>query len=51
MLQQDLPVCHNIYVMHVVKSVGDHLLPMILDVKDKKKDGISAREDLQKNEH
>lgn len=34
--------------MHVVKNVGDHLLSTILDVKDKTKDGTSAREDLKR---
>ena len=34
--------------MHVVKNVGDHLLSTILDVKDKTKDGTSAREELKR---
>ena len=48
MLQQDLLVRHNIDVIHVVKNVGDHLLLTILDVRDKTKDGMSAREDLKR---
>ncbi|XP_058092152.1 uncharacterized protein LOC131238045 [Magnolia sinica] len=45
---KELPVRHNLDVMHVVKNVGDHLLSTILEVKDKTKDDISAREDLKK---
>ncbi|XP_058108119.1 uncharacterized protein LOC131251443 isoform X2 [Magnolia sinica] len=45
---KELPIRPNLDVMHVVKNVGDHLLSTILEVKDKSKDDISAREDLKK---
>ncbi|XP_058087532.1 uncharacterized protein LOC131234619 [Magnolia sinica] len=45
---KELPVRHNLDVMHVIKNVGDHLLLTILEVKDKAKDDISACEDLKK---
>lgn len=44
---QEMPVPHNLDVMHVEKNVADILFATIMDTKDKTKDGIQARQDLQ----
>ena len=42
---QDMPVRHNIDVMHVEKNVSDALLSILMH-STKSKDGLKARKDL-----
>ena len=42
---QDMPVRHNIDVMHVEKNVSDALLSILMH-SAKSKDGLKARKDL-----
>ena len=43
-----LRIRHNLDVMHIEKNVCDNVVGTILDIKDKTKDSIKARDDLQK---
>ena len=43
---QDMPVRHNIDVMHVEKNVSDALLSILMH-SAKSKDGLKARKDLE----
>ncbi|KAI3919929.1 hypothetical protein MKW98_001185 [Papaver atlanticum] len=43
---KDLPIRHNLDVMHVEK-IAEIFFGTIMDNKDKTKDGIAARKDLQ----
>ncbi|XP_048605700.1 uncharacterized protein LOC106383263 [Brassica napus] len=45
-LKADMPVRHNIDVMHVEKNVSDALLSILMN-NEKSKDGLKARKDLQ----
>jgi hypothetical protein len=38
---------HNLDVMHIEKNVMDNILRTLLDMKDKSKDNLQARQDLQ----
>jgi hypothetical protein len=37
---------HNLDVMHIEKNVMDNILRTLLDMKDKSKDNLQARQDL-----
>ena len=43
-----LRIRHNLDVMHIENNVCDNMVGTILDIKDKTKDSIKARDDLQK---
>ena len=43
---EHLEVCHSIDVMHVEKNVCDSLIGLLLNIRDKTKDGVNARLDL-----
>src|SRR6266542_1354809 len=43
---KDLDVRHCIHVMHVEKNVCDSVLGLLLNMKDKTKDGVNARLDM-----
>lgn len=45
-MMQDMPVRHNIDVMHVEKNVSDALLSILMH-NGKSKDGLKARKDLE----
>ncbi|KAF6161866.1 hypothetical protein GIB67_002576, partial [Kingdonia uniflora] len=43
---KDLPVHHNLDVMHVESNITQILLATLMDTKGKVKDGLQARQDL-----
>lgn len=45
-MMQDMPVRHNIDVMHVENNVSDALLSILMH-NGKSKDGLKARKDLE----
>jgi hypothetical protein len=47
MYSKDNLLRHNIDVMHIEKNVMDNILGTILDIKEKTKDNLQARQDLQ----
>ncbi|CAA7036914.1 unnamed protein product [Microthlaspi erraticum] len=47
-MRQDLPVRHNIDVMHVEKNLSDAILSTLMQ-SSKSKDGLKARKDLEDN--
>ncbi|TYJ98366.1 uncharacterized protein E5676_scaffold232G001000 [Cucumis melo var. makuwa] len=44
---KELPVRHNLDVMHVKKNVCQSIIGTLLDINGKSKDGVNARKDLQ----
>ena len=41
-----LLIRHNLDVMHVEKNVFEQIINMVMNVKDKTKDGLSTRKDM-----
>ncbi|XXG53947.1 hypothetical protein AAC387_Pa03g1955 [Persea americana] len=44
---EDLPIRHNLDVMHVEKNVAENLIATIMNIKDKSKDDLKAHQDLK----
>ncbi|KAL0544590.1 hypothetical protein IC582_019707 [Cucumis melo] len=44
---KELPIRHNLDVMHVEKNVCESIIGTLLDINGKSKDGVNARKDLQ----
>ncbi|KAF6154512.1 hypothetical protein GIB67_028404 [Kingdonia uniflora] len=46
--KEDLPLRHNLDVMHTEKNCAEILFATIMNTKGKKKDGVKARKDLKR---
>ena len=47
MITQELPLRHNLDVMHIEKNVCESIIGTLLDINGKSKDGLNASKDLQ----